>query len=482
MSRLENGSAHGAGAGAGAVERATDVTTNSVRAAALLFSRNFDRIVRDIHATYIENNPAKKLADGPVQGCPYAYKKLEYGPLELEELPRYLLSIETKKKLRLPDGDYQWVVEPSHGSWVHGPLHATRVMLYVPMLVALYRDVLKDPAAAELTDADVSLLSLVALMHDIGRMGDGVDKWEEQSYLTCWAYLVYELGLDIDSANQFASAIKCHDNCESIKDPKLQLFARVINDADSLDIMRVRPKFNANYLECFKVAIATNNDQAKGDIARLCKEIQRLLSIHNNCMTRRIIIPGVADYVVSTAFNFKQMRKAGYQSDRSRKNGIGSGYIDRLLASSKGVYFRGRKILRHAPSIAFNIKVSVRSYKYARAQKAIEYKHYLLGKGMGCSKLVKLQACEALLELLDGEWARDNVLLPSNGDRERYIAALAQSSMFKGDSDLWAAINKAGRCFSQAELRQPKQAMRNLIDDCLRCVCQPKNENAVKLG
>ncbi|NNM58729.1 MAG: hypothetical protein HKM04_02835, partial [Legionellales bacterium] len=87
----------------------------------------------------------------------------------------------------------------------HGIQHTSRVALYVPVFVELYRRH-GDEEAKKLTAEDIKLLQIAALFHDSARENDGEDLWDGESGVLLYFYLTRVLGVNKDKAKLIAEA------------------------------------------------------------------------------------------------------------------------------------------------------------------------------------------------------------------------------------------------------------------------------------
>jgi len=157
----------------------------------------------------------------------------------------------------------------------HGIQHVSRVALYIPILVTLYKRH-GNKEVSRLTEQDIQLIQIAALFHDAGREADGADQpdWERNGGSALYYYLTINLGIDPTKAILLAESTvnkdweigKPYYKITIIKDgfiewkqagisdtPKEKsIYENLIHDADSLDIRRVRNIYDATYLDFFK--------------------------------------------------------------------------------------------------------------------------------------------------------------------------------------------------------------------------------------
>ena len=170
----------------------------------------------------------------------------------------------------------------------HGIQHTARTALYIPVLANLYRRY-NDSEALLLTDEDIKLLQITALYHDAARESDGEDKWNDLSAVILYNYLTNILKIGEYQARQFADAIAKKDFPRAEKN----IYQKLMHDADSLDIMRARAIFKAEYLDFFD-NFARIDNQAYDEIVKLIVEVRSLLAfqgdlrLENNSATKKI--------------------------------------------------------------------------------------------------------------------------------------------------------------------------------------------------
>ncbi|RLV60181.1 hypothetical protein D5018_07900 [Parashewanella curva] len=128
----------------------------------------------------------------------------------------------------------------------HGAMHATRVALWVVVLLSI-RKQLRDKEALAFPSEQLPYLMKAALLHDSGRKGDGDDRpeWEAQSGENCQQHLLM-LGRDSQLAAVCKDAII---NKDAKNDKTKSLFAKLVHDADCLDVMRCRGSFEFDRLD-----------------------------------------------------------------------------------------------------------------------------------------------------------------------------------------------------------------------------------------
>ena len=174
----------------------------------------------------------------------------------------------------------------------HGAKHVARVAYYIPMLVELYKKS-GDAEAASLTPEDITLLQFAALLHDAGRKGENVDLWERESAEICKQFFV-ENGLPEKKAEYYANIILNKDKPHAEK----TLLEKIMHDADSLDIIRVRGSFNIEYLDCFQ------DLAAKEEIRNICIDVANLINDQSDLLNPCFLFEGDTPFFTFTKRNF----------------------------------------------------------------------------------------------------------------------------------------------------------------------------------
>ncbi|MTI12528.1 pentapeptide repeat-containing protein [Sansalvadorimonas verongulae] len=133
----------------------------------------------------------------------------------------------------------------------HGAQHQCRTACWIPVLLA-WRCQIGDQEALNFPREVIPVLMKAALLHDSGREGEGRDlpQWEENSGNNCEDHLL-ATGCSPLLAAQCRQAI-IHKNCtEETHKPRTHLLARLLHDADCLEVMRCRNKFDLCYLDIY---------------------------------------------------------------------------------------------------------------------------------------------------------------------------------------------------------------------------------------
>lgn len=153
----------------------------------------------------------------------------------------------------------------------HGIQHVSRAASYIPIFANLYRKA-RDKAALQLDDRMIKLLQIAAVFHDCGREDEGEDLWDCDSALNLYYYLTLTLNVEQSEAKVIAEACANKDihngqyfslNIDGVGHPswigqaseagyKKDIYQKLIHDADCLDIIRARAKFDPSYLDCYQ--------------------------------------------------------------------------------------------------------------------------------------------------------------------------------------------------------------------------------------
>ena len=201
-------------------------------------------------------------------------------------------------------------INPKLPRFSHGIQHVSRVAIYIPILANLYRKY-NHIQALQLTQRDVHLLQIAALLHDSGRQADGKDYWDQDSAIFAYYYLTQILREDHATAKLMSEAIANKDplakNCPLHFEININsvgnqiswgffegppsshnIFQDILGDADRLDVIRSRDHFDAEQL-IFYQKIAAHNPIAFEDMARLITEVRSLIALGGD--TCRAYIP-----------------------------------------------------------------------------------------------------------------------------------------------------------------------------------------------
>ncbi len=228
--------------------------------------------------------------------------------------------------------------------YIHGIQHVGRVAIYVPVIANLYRKH-GDPAAIALTDEDCKLLQIAAVFHDAAREDEDEDKWDHESGIFLYLYLTRILKVDKAKAKLIAEATANKDPsasngyfeiienekgvmtwrfCQAASNSK-NIYQKIIHDADCLDILRARPRFDANYLDFYKdIASKKGNDLALEEMAHLITEARSLIEIQGDTFTE-------TDADVKKKYNHENAYQALNQDIDKQKHPIISALKDKLI-------------------------------------------------------------------------------------------------------------------------------------------------------
>lgn len=179
---------------------------------------------------------------------------------------------------------------------IHGIQHVSRVAYYVSVFANLFRRY-GDKEALSLTSEDIKLLQIAALFHDSAREDENEDHWDDESALFFYHYATKVLHVEPAKAMLIAEAIANKDataskylelneakGCFSLAakpPPTKNIFQKLIHDADSLDIIRARNHFEAQYLDFYQ-DFAKNDADAKLYMAKLITEARSLIELQGD--------------------------------------------------------------------------------------------------------------------------------------------------------------------------------------------------------
>lgn len=129
--------------------------------------------------------------------------------------------------------------------WSHGCMHVSRAAVEVSLIAQIYK---KYDPSFKLSEEDILLAQYLTIFHDSARQAEGVDVWDERSADNARVYLT-AMGFDEEKINQAIKDLKSKDGDPSTRNP----IAKLIHDADCLDIMRIYGKisFKDKYLDMF---------------------------------------------------------------------------------------------------------------------------------------------------------------------------------------------------------------------------------------
>ncbi|STY31721.1 Uncharacterised protein [Legionella wadsworthii] len=196
----------------------------------------------------------------------------------------------------------------------HGIQHVSRAAAYIPVLANLYqRHDEKTFALLGATDEErkenMKLLQLAVLFHDSAREGEDKDLWDADSAVLFYYYLTETLGVPHLKAKLFAEAIVNKDLLKegyqeleidsegnlywrldtSPEKKQKNIFQKLVHDADCLDILRARDRYDGRHLDFYKDIVVqegdTFNEQAFQEMGLLIAEARGLIELEGD--TRR---------------------------------------------------------------------------------------------------------------------------------------------------------------------------------------------------
>lgn len=181
---------------------------------------------------------------------------------------------------------------------IHGITHVARVAFYILVLANLYK-FYGDIDAQTLSSRDVQLLQIAALFHDSARQDEGIDYWDEDSATLLYSYFINTVGINSEIAIHIAEATANKDDDgvkpyrkmalinneivwqDAANPQNKSIYSRLIHDADCLDIIRARPRFDATYLDFYK-QFARHNSEAFKAMSMLIAEVRGLIEDHGD--------------------------------------------------------------------------------------------------------------------------------------------------------------------------------------------------------
>lgn len=184
----------------------------------------------------------------------------------------------------------------------HGIAHATRVLLFTRVAYNLYLEA-GDPAAREMTSEDLYCIQIAGLYHDAGRQADGPDRpeWEQASAQACFDALQQQ-NIPTQKALRAASAIVNKDynglsgfhqlsldteNKIQIRVvnpgvmPKKDSWAKLVHEADALDVMRDRSNFDYTRLDFYQ-DYSRDNQVLQQKLLKLISEVRALINLQGD--------------------------------------------------------------------------------------------------------------------------------------------------------------------------------------------------------
>jgi ankyrin repeat protein len=147
----------------------------------------------------------------------------------------------------------------------HGAQHAARVAMYVRILINFFR-AKGYPEALVLTEEEVFLLQIAALMHDVSRFDDrSADTMAEVSAQHCYFYFRRH-GISEERSRYFSDLIAQKENGGFL--------GKILQASDSLDIMRCKKVFYVDLLEILSIV----QGEHRGFLFTLIAEIGQLIA------------------------------------------------------------------------------------------------------------------------------------------------------------------------------------------------------------
>jgi len=186
---------------------------------------------------------------------------------------------------------------------LHGIEHVNRVAYDIPVLRNLYQRY-GDEEVKSLTDGDIKLIQIAALLHDAAReKGTGIDYWDHESALLAYYYFKDALGVPEEKARKLAEAIANKDTSNdhyfkldideydqmywnAVPNTARNIYQKLLHDADSLDIIRARKIYNYEYLDFYQ-EFAQHNKTAKKEMIALICEIRSLIEYQGDGYLRQ---------------------------------------------------------------------------------------------------------------------------------------------------------------------------------------------------
>lgn len=248
--------------------------------------------------------------------------------------------------------------------WSHGCMHVSRAAMEVNLIAQMYKKY--DPDHFQFTQEDILLAQYLTIFHDSARQTEGVDVWDASSAENARAFLTAS-GFSEDKVNQAIDDLKNKDNPDQSKRSPL---ARLIHDADCLDIMRIYTlnNFNNKYLDIFndlmdKPGFLEDLEQLKTELYSLIELTEKpFIKIHletqsNNYYQEVLGLAGSKDTghprfpllktllenelgnLPKTAFHTKSALKpeGGWKENDHYSPGIGGmGIVKNLLQTRRG--------------------------------------------------------------------------------------------------------------------------------------------------
>jgi hypothetical protein len=143
---------------------------------------------------------------------------------------------------------------------LHGGLHVSSVALNIEMLIELYKkykpELLRNPDGTNFTPQQIKLLKLTAIYHDSANTSEMAG--DEREHAENFRRDMLSLGFSPDEVEPFAHAIQYKDGRRGRNYPpdpleSTTIIQKLLRDADTLDVIRVRSNFDPNYLHATRV-------------------------------------------------------------------------------------------------------------------------------------------------------------------------------------------------------------------------------------
>lgn len=226
----------------------------------------------------------------------------------------------------------------------HGLMHVSRVAFYVEVLHDLHR-IHQNPATSkkikklttELHITEKDLLNYTvctAFLHDVARKGDGPDKWDKDSAKQAKDLLIqHKANLPIKDpaiAHIFSEIIHFKDAPkdyqESVQaylaehkmeiDVEAMLYLHsLIHDADVIDVMRVRSRFDISYLYCSKLF---STQESSKDLISLIGSAGKLIEDQNDAAYACILHNPYSDRNSCYPHKIKLIQKRTYDLEEKQ--------------------------------------------------------------------------------------------------------------------------------------------------------------------
>lgn len=142
---------------------------------------------------------------------------------------------------------------------LHGGVHAARTALCAELFIEVYKkyapELVVNAQGKSLTDNDIKLLKLAAVYHDSANISETIG--HPQAHSENFARDMKLLGYEEYEIEPFARAILNKDVNHS--DLSKDFFAKIIHDADCLEIIRCTHTFYKKYLDVYQYLTLSEN-------------------------------------------------------------------------------------------------------------------------------------------------------------------------------------------------------------------------------